>query len=173
METFSGHTGPTFDPLGVAESAANTTLSALLNSARAARLVEYNARDPKQPGLLSVLDKLIEGTWKAPKVTGYKGELQTLVNNLMLKNLLNLAADPDASESVRGQVLLKIDELKQFLSSSMASAEPLKKANMLFGLAQIGEFAKNPDKFIPAPAFDMPPGAPIGEPDLWFVDEEY
>jgi len=173
LETFSGHTGPTFDPLGVAESAANTTLAALLNPARAARLVEYNARDPKQPGLLSVLDKLIEHTWKAPKATGYKGELQTLVNNLMLKNLLSLAADPDASESVRGQALLKIDELKKYFTGKMASSQPLHKANMLFGLAQIGEFNKNPDKFLPAPAFDMPPGAPIGMPGMWFQDDEY
>jgi hypothetical protein len=171
LETFSGHTGPTFDPLGVAESAANTTLAALLNPARAARLVEYNARDPRQPGLLSVLDKLIEHTWKAPKAAGYKGELQTLVNNLTLKNLLTLASDPDASESVRGQAFLKIDELKQYLSSNMAASQPLQKANMLFGLAQISEFGKNPDKFLPAAAFDMPPGAPIGMPDIWFLDE--
>jgi hypothetical protein len=171
IETFSGHTGPTFDPLGVAESAANTTLAALLNPARAARLVEYNARDSKQPGLLSILDKLIDRTWKAAKGTGYKGELQTLVNNLTLKNLLTLAADPDASESVRGQALLKIDELKQYLISNMASTAPLQKANMLFGLTQIGEFAKNPDKFLPSPAFDMPPGAPIGMPDVWFMDD--
>ena len=34
-----------------------------------------------------------------------------------------------------------------------------------------GEFAKNPEKFIPTAAFDMPPGAPIGMPDLWFGEE--
>jgi hypothetical protein len=171
LETFSGHTGPTFDPLGMAESAANTTISALLNPARAARLVEYNARDSKQPGLLAVIDKLLERTWKAPRVAGYKGELQTLVNNLTMKNLLILAADAEASESVRGQALLKIDELKQYLTTSIPAGEPLQKANILFGLAQISEFAKNPDKFQPTPAFDMPPGAPIGMPGMWFADE--
>ena len=91
----------------------------------------------------------------------------------MLKNLLSLAADPDASESVRGQALLKIDELKKYFTGKMASSQPLHKANMLFGLAQIGEFNKNPDKFLPAPAFDMPPGAPIGMPGMWFQDDEY
>ena len=58
IETFNGHTGPTFDPMGMAESAANTTIAALLNPERAARLVEYNARDSKQPGLLIVIDKI-------------------------------------------------------------------------------------------------------------------
>jgi hypothetical protein len=35
------------------------------------------------------------------------------------------------------------------------------------------EFAKNPDRFMPVPAFGMPPGAPIGMPDTWFSEEEY
>jgi len=172
IENFSSHTGPTFDPLGVAESAANTTIAALLDPARAARLVEYNARDSKQPGLLPVIDKLIDRTWKAPKLNGYKGELQTLVNNLTLKHLLALAADASASESVRGQALLKVDELRQWIGTNLPGAEPMQKANMMFGLAQIGEFGKNPDKFLPLPALEMPPGAPIGMPDIWFTDEQ-
>ncbi|MCW3109038.1 MAG: peptidase, partial [Segetibacter sp.] len=106
VETFSGYTGPTFDPIAAAESAANTTLSYLLNAERAARLIEYNSRDSKQPGFIPVVDKLIEQTWKAPIVDGYKGELQTVVNNQVLKNLLELAADAKASEVVRGQALL-------------------------------------------------------------------
>jgi hypothetical protein len=52
VETFSGHTGPTFDPIAAAETAAETTIDYMLMSERAARLVEYNARDSKQPGLL-------------------------------------------------------------------------------------------------------------------------
>lgn len=171
IETFSSHTGPTFDPLGVAESAANTTIAAILDPQRAARLVEYNARDSKQPGLLSVIDKLIQRTWRAPKTNGYKGELQTLVNNLTLKHLLALAANNEASESVRGQALLKIDELKQWISTNMPASEPLKKANMLYGLAQISEFGKNPDKYLPLPALEMPPGAPIGMPGIHFMNE--
>jgi len=161
LETFTGHTGPTFDPIAAAETAAGTTLSYLFSSERAARLIEYNARDEKQPGLMPVLDKILEKTWKAPTVTGYKGELQTLVNNLSLKYLLTLAADTKAPENVRGESLLKVEELGQWMKDKMTSAPPKQKANLLFGLSQIEEFRKNPNKFEPAPVQDMPPGAPI------------
>ena len=110
---------------------------------------------------MPVIDKLFESTWKAPAVSGYKGELQTLVNNLSLKYLLNLAANSKAPESVRGEALLKVSELGDWMKGKLASAAPKQKANILFGLSQIEEFNKNPNKFEPASVLDMPPGAPI------------
>jgi hypothetical protein len=101
--------------LAAAEAAAATTLSYLLNPERAARLIEYNARDARQPGFLAVAGKLIEKTWKKPLVEGYTGELQTIVNNLVLKNLLQLAATSNASELVKRQTLLIMEELKNWI----------------------------------------------------------
>ncbi|MCE7041631.1 zinc-dependent metalloprotease [Dyadobacter sp. CY312] len=161
LETFTSRTGPTFDPVAAAETAAGTTLSYLLDSQRAARLIEYNARDSKQPGFMPVVDRILEKTWKAPLQTGYKGELHTLVNNLSLKYLLRLAADTKAPESVRGEALLKVDELEKWMKGKVANAGAKQKANILFGLSQIEEFSKNPEKFQPASPLDMPPGAPI------------
>ncbi len=168
VETFGGHTGVTFDPIGAAETATNATLSYLMDANRAARLIEYNARDSKQPGLLAVLDKLIAQTWKAPVASGYKGELQILVDNLTLKYLLGMAANNQAGENVRGEALLKINELQQWMNSSLAAAAPKRKAALYFALSQIEDFHKNPDKYQPAPALEMPPGAPIGMPDNEF-----
>lgn len=161
VETFSGYTGPTFDPIAAAESAANTTLSYMLNAERAARLIEYNSRDSKQPGFIAIVDKLIDQTWKAPVAYGYKGELQAVVNNQVLKNLLRLAANTSASEIVRGQALLKIEDLKQWLNTSANGSEPKLKANALFALSQIDVFKVDPNKFATPAAMDMPPGAPI------------
>jgi hypothetical protein len=168
VETFSGHTGVTFDPIGAAESAAGTTLGYLLDPERAARLIEYNARDSKQPGLMPVLDKLIAQTWKAPVAAGYKGELQILVNNLTLKSLLGLAANSRAGDNVRGEALLKINELKLWMEGAMSGAAPKQKAAMYFALSQINEFDKDLNKFQPAEPLDMPPGAPIGMPSNEF-----
>jgi hypothetical protein len=168
VETFGGHTGPTFNPIAAAETAAGTTIGYLLDPARAARLIEYNARDSKQPGLLAVLDKMIDETWKAPVVAGYKGEMQILVNNLTLKYLLILAADTRTAENVRGETLLKIHELKEWMTGKIAGAGDKQKASLYFGLSQIDEFEKNPDKFQPDPALEMPPGAPIGMPNMDF-----
>ncbi|MBW3130176.1 zinc-dependent metalloprotease [Hymenobacter profundi] len=171
METFAGHTGPTFDPMAAAEAAAAPTILSLLNPERATRLVEYHARDSKQPGFMPVVDKLLSQTWKAPLASGYKGELQVLVNNLTLKSLLQLAADPQVAESVRGESLAEIDGLKQWMTGKLASAEPRQKANLLFGLSQINTFTTDPNKFtVPAP-LDMPPGAPIGMPGLDFLGD--
>jgi hypothetical protein len=161
-ETFSGYTGPTFDPIGAAETAANETISSILNPARAARLIEYNARDSRQPGFIAVAEKLIAKTWKAEPLPGYKGELQRMVNNLTLKYLLQLAANTTAAESVRGEAMLEIQELSDWMNGKLKDAEPKQKANLLFGLAQIREFKESPAKFQPAPAQVMPPGAPIG-----------
>ena len=168
VENFEGHTGPTFDPIAAAEAAANTTLSYLLDNERAARLIEFQARDEHQPGLIPVLNKLIERTWKAPLKPGMKGELQVLVDNLTLKQLLALAANPKNAENVRGEALLAITDLATWMGPQVINAEPRWKAALYFGLSQINEFTKNPDKFIPQSAVEMPPGAPIGMPDNEF-----
>ena len=165
-ELFKSRTGLTFDPLAAAESAAGTTLSFMLQPQRAVRLVEYQARESTQPGLIPVLDKLIAQTWKAPQQNGYKGELQRLVNNLMLKQLLTLAGTTDAPESVRGIALLKIDGLQKWMHTNLGTSIGNQKANLLFGLSQIQEYEKDPDKFKPTPKVKMPDGSPIGEEEF-------
>ncbi|MES2653783.1 MAG: zinc-dependent metalloprotease [Bacteroidota bacterium] len=171
LENFSGNTGPTFDPIAAAESAANITLSYVLNSERAARLIEYNARDGKQPGFMAVVDKLIEKTWKTPLVAGYKGELQVMVNNEVLKHLLALAANTNAAKNVRGQALLKIEQLKMYLSTRVLGASPTAKANMWFALSQIEAFKIDPSKFAAPATVATPPGAPIGMPGMDFFGD--
>jgi len=172
VEVFAGNTGPTFDPIAAAESAATETISSLLNAERAARLLEYHARDSKQPGFIAITNKLLDQTWKAPLQPGYKGELQVMVNNLTLKYLLALAADSKASENVKGQALLEIEELKDWMSGKLASAQPQQKANILYGLDEIAEFKQAPSKFEIQPGQEMPPGAPI-EPDMTFLDDSF
>lgn len=165
-ETFKSRTGLTFDPMSAAESAASNTLEFMLQPQRAARLVEYHSRDNSQPGLEAVLNKLVTQTWKAPQQVGYKGELQRLVNSLTLKQLLTLAATTSAPESVRGITLLQISELRKWMNKAVLTAADDQKANFLFGLSQISEFEKNPDKFQPAEPLNMPDGSPIGMDDF-------
>lgn len=162
-ELFKSRTGLTFDPMAAAEGAAATTLKFVLYPERAARLVEYHSRDNLQPGLIAVEDKLIAQTWKAPQQNGYNGELQRLVNNLTLKQLLTLAADSHAAESVRGITLMEINGLKTWMQGAVKTAQANQKANLVFGLSQIAAFEKNPEQFKPAEPVGMPDGSPIGE----------
>ena len=170
VETFAGYTGPTFDPLAAAEAAAGPTIASLLNPERAARLLEYHARDSRQPGFGPVLTQLLVHTWQARPEAGYAGAVQTVVNNLTLKYLLQLAANSRAAASVRGEALLKIDELQEWMRGQAKRAQPAQRANLLFGLAQIDQFRAEPGKFTPPPTVNMPPGAPIGMPWLDFRD---
>lgn len=165
-ETFKSRTGLTFDPLSAAESAASNTLEFILEPQRAARLVEYHSRDNTQPGLEAVIRKLVAQTWKSSQQPGFNGELQRLVNNLTLKQLLALAANTRAPESVRGITLLQIAELKKWMGKAALTAGNDQKANLLFGLSQMSQFENNPDKFQPAEALNMPDGSPIGMDDL-------
>jgi hypothetical protein len=170
VETFQGHTGPTFDPIAAAETAASTTLSYLLDAERATRLIEYNSRDKKYPGFIDIADKLVGQTWKVNLKGGYAGELQTMVNNQVLKYLIMLAANTNTSEVVRGQALYEVESLKDWMSSKLANAEPAEKANYLFGLSQIEQFRKDPNKFTTQEPAEMPPGAPIGMPAMDFLN---
>jgi len=169
IEVFKRHTGPTFDPIGTAEAAADNTLSYMLDPERAARLIEYQSRDVRQPGLLAVLDSLVGETWKKGLPPGYKGELQLVVDNLVLKRLLSLAADPKNGDNVRGEALLTITDLATWMGLQVASAQGKWKGALYFGLGQIAEFNKDPNKFVAEPALEMPPGAPIGMPDDEFA----
>ena len=166
IEVFRGHTGPTFDPIAAASAAADNTLSYLLDGERAARLIEYHARDERQPGLLAVLDSLIARTWKAPVPAGYPGELHLLVNDLTLKRLLALAADPRHAENVRAEGLVAVDALKSWMETQAGGATGKWKGALLLGLEQIGEFQKDAGKFVLETSAEMPPGAPIGMPDM-------
>ncbi|WP_431213517.1 zinc-dependent metalloprotease [Puia sp. P3] len=167
IEIFNGHTGPSFDPIAAAEAAAANTLSYLLNGERAARLIEYQARDSRQPGLLAVIDKLLDKTLEGAPAYGYEGELQLLVDNLVLKYLLALAADPKNAENVRGEALVEIKGLRSWMAGRVGAGASKKNAALFFGLSQIDEFEKSPDKFVPQPALEMPPGAPIGMPGIF------
>lgn len=169
LETFSGYTGPTFDPIAAAKAAADLTIASLLDAERAARLIEYHARDSKQPGFIAVADKLLAQTWQAPLADGYKGELQVMVNNLTLQYLLGLAASTSTSDNVRGQALLEVDKLKDWMTGRLATTGDIQKANILFGLSQIESFKGEPSKYERIPELAVPPGAPIGMPAMDFL----
>lgn len=162
-ETFNIRTGVTFDPLAVAETAANETVRLILHPARTARLVEYHARDSKHPGFLEVVDKLIQSTWHAHRSTGYPAEIRRGVDNIVLQHLMLLAADDQAATQVRAIAALKIDQLKKWLTKQLDHAgDERQKAHMKFAIAQIGRFQRNPKHIHLTRPVPPPAGSPIG-----------
>src|SRR5947207_15344522 len=84
-EDFRIRTYPTFDALAPAEAYANHVCDFLLNQERAARIVEFHARDAQYPSLDDVLEQILTATWKARARAGYQGELQHVVNIVVVQ----------------------------------------------------------------------------------------
>src|SRR5699024_850597 len=83
-ELFNSHTDPAFDPLGAAETAANMTTELLFNPERAARLVDFKAKNSAHLGFSETVDQVIAATWKADPQTGYSGASHRTVNFVAL-----------------------------------------------------------------------------------------
>ena len=166
-ENFARRTSPTFDSLAPAEAAAEIAISLLLQAERAERMIEYHARDTVNPGFNELLDEVLAATWKAQPAAGYPGAIQRTVNAVVLSHLISLAANEHAAPQVRSLAMLKLDELKKWLTSKQAVAtDAPTRAEFLFAKSQIDYFEKNPTTVhVTAPAAP-PAGDPIGS-DGW------
>jgi hypothetical protein len=160
-------TGLTFDALGAAETSANMAFGFLFNPARASRLVEYHARDSKQPGLGKVIDTTFEKTWKMSKSGDYHGEIGRTVDMVVLRNLMGLAVNDNASEQARAIAMYKIDELNKWITSAYANEKNEgQRAHLFYASNEISEFKKNPERFKKFEMLTPPAGSPIGMDEL-------
>ena len=158
----------TFDPLSMAETAADMTLSLLFHPARANRVIEYHARDVKQPSLERVIDRSINGIIKQPTKGSYEGAVQMTVNNVLLVNLAKLALNNEASAQSRAIAHLKIDQLKLWLQNqAKAMTDEEWKAHYSYLLVKINKLQEDPDEYKQENLLEAPPGQPIG------MDEEF
>ena len=174
-EDFRIRTQPVFDALAPAEAVADHVSGFLLNQERAARLVQFHARDPRNPGLAEVIDRILGATWKAPAATGYAGEIQHSVNSIILLDLMGLASGERASNQVRAIASLKLDQLKNWLATqSRIAVDENHRAFLFYSLEQIKRFQDDPKKMNLTPAQAPPDGQPIGmqsqmETDFVFI----
>ncbi len=160
-ESFGSRTGVTFDALAPAEAASQLVMSLILNRERAARLVQFHARDGQQPGLEEVLDKVIQATWKSPHVDGYPGEVQRVTDMAALHQIMSLAADPTAASQARAVALLRLQQLRAWLKATAAS-DGAQKAHFALALEEMRRFDENPKEYGGTKAIEPPPGQPIG-----------
>ncbi len=162
-EHFKIHTSPAFDALSPAEEAAQHTLQFLFNPERAARLVQFHARDTANPGLQEVLDAIVTATWKAPHAAGYAGEVARTVDDVVLYDLLSLAMNDRATTQVRAVASRGAEQLKAWLNANKSAGDPSQQAHLAYATAQIEQFQKDPKKLeLTAPA-EPPDGPPIGD----------
>ncbi len=170
-EDFRLRTTPVFDALAPAEAVADHVSGFLLNQERAARLVQFHARDARNPGLAEVIDRILAATIEAPVATGYAGEIQHSVNSIVLLDLMALASGERASNQVRAIASLKLDQLKNWLASqSRLAVSENHRAFLFYSIEQIKLFQDDPKKMNITPAQPPPDGQPIGMQSLMETD---
>ncbi|MDN5203195.1 zinc-dependent metalloprotease [Fulvivirgaceae bacterium BMA10] len=170
-ETFASRTGLVFDPLSAAEAAADHTLTLLLNSQRATRLVQFHARDSQQPGLGHVIDQLLNTTIKVKQKQGLQAEIQRLTGSLVLDKLIKLATNQSTTYQVRAITFTKLDNLENWMRQQMnkVSGES-QKAHLNYGIYTIQNFKKNPENYKNIDTVSPPDGSPIGNGNIHYLN---
>ncbi len=85
---FRKKTGVAFDALSPAETAADLPLSFLFNDERLDRMEQYAVNGGLSVN--SMLNDLIEKTWKAPRKTGMEQLIQQQTEQVLLTYLLGI-----------------------------------------------------------------------------------
>jgi hypothetical protein len=169
-EVFAGRTAPVFDPLEAAATAADMAVRALLQPERAARMVDFHRRDPSLPGFEEVLKALVGQTFGGGPDKPRQAELRHTSQDVLVRGLIRLSADPDASPGVRARVDAQLESLRKRLhgaglaGTAGTGATEGAAAQRAFLAAEIGRYldrrTENPEK-LPQP-LPPPPGQPIG-----------
>jgi hypothetical protein len=159
-DLFPGRTGLTFDPMAAAETTAGMTISLILHPERAARLMEYHARDPGLPGLGDVIDRLLEATWLTIYEDTYHQELQRLVNHIVLYYMVELVKNKDVPSMVRTLTHFKLIQLNEKVSEVETDDEAQLAQYLILG-AVLDLLEENPEAVKLTPPAEPPMGAPI------------
>ena len=162
-ETFAKSTNPIFDPLGAAQIAADLTISDLLEPNRAARMIDFNARDKSYPHFSEVVGALVKTAWAPMPANTKEAAIQRVIQSLLVKRLMDLAGDESAQPQVRA---VATDGLRTVL---VTVKRPVVGENAVHyrGIADdVERFLSRPDSpRKQSEPLRTPPGDPIGNGD--------
>jgi hypothetical protein len=106
--------GTSFDQISLAGGVATEVIEGLLHRERAARVVQFSARDAMLPTLDEVMTTIVERTWGANADSDPNAQtLRRTVQRVVLNTLLDRAGDRQAMAEVRQMAewqLRKLDE---------------------------------------------------------------
>ena len=165
QELFDRYTGLVFDAVSPAASAADMSLSLLLDPQRAARLVQQNALDPSLPGLADVLETTTRAIMDPDIDDTYEAEIARAVQRVYVERLMTLATNAPMPQ-VRA---LAHYELSRVVDAALpGGGDASQAAHRMAIAAEIERFMDRPlEPIQPRPAAPgAPPGAPIGMPAM-------
>lgn len=160
-EYFEKRTEPVFDSIGPALIATDVVLTGLLEPRRAARMVQFNAENNSNPHFQEVVDALVGRILMAPApADGHRKGILAAQQWLLVQRLMDLTADPNASQQVRA---VSNEALYRFGESLKATIRLRPDAQKRLMQQDIERFLTRPD----APRqrtqpLQTPQGEPIG-----------
>jgi hypothetical protein len=162
-ELFPRYTGLPFDPVTPGLTAADVTLTTVLDPARAARLISQAAYDPTLPSFGDVVDRLTAAIFGDRATGAYAAEVNRAVAHAFVGRLIALAGDAPMPQ-VRA---IATSRLRRIAARLRAAATPtLGDAQAAHGAllqADIARFLARPHPMATAATTPAaPPGAPIG-----------
>lgn len=156
-ELFRKRTGLAFDVLSPAETGADLPLSFLFNAQRLSRMAQYEVQH-NGLGVGTMLQVLIDKTWKAPRKTGMQKLIQLQTEQVLLTYLIAASVNENNSFAVRSTLQVVLQNLEAFIKKNQATTDETYKGHLLLALERM----KEPEKAKPTLHKEIPPGAPIG-----------
>lgn len=159
-EAFPTRSGRRFDPAAAVRTAADVTAAALFAPARAARMVEFHARDADLPSLEEVIRETIRATWLSPAASNPRLQaLRREAENAVLDHLLALAGDAAADPSARAIA----SEALAGLAAGVAGVDRDDRWQAHEARRRIERFLQGQEAPAAPRRLAAPPGSPIGD----------
>ena len=168
-ESFPRYTGSTFDVISPAVVAAGHTVAGILDSQRAARLVQQHAVDPSLAGLGEVIGRLLGQAFGTAPANAYEAEIARAVERVVIDELSALAAGAQMPQ-VRAIASMALEATAGGLSAAEGPADNGELAHRRLLARDIERFLDQPAVPYARPGtVTAPPGAPIGEPAMEWI----
>lgn len=162
-ESFPLRTSLGLDFAAIAETAADHTITGVLQAERLTRLINLNSMDPDLPSIHQVFEQLMDHTWYNTRESGQAARVQQAVNNVVLLRMLDLLRSGESDNQVKAAVNLALRDLEDWLDDAADDVSDSSwRAHYRLALDEVENWFDNgaSDSLISAP-LAMPPGAPI------------
>jgi len=162
-ESFPLRTAQGMDFTAIAETAADHTITGMLQAERLARLNNMHSIDTELPSLSDLLTGLLNNTWLDTRQQGQLAHVQRAVNNTLLFRLLELVRSDKIDSQVKAAINLTLHDLDNWLKqTSKTELERSWQAHYQLALDELSSwFTFSSAPGLLSSPLPMPPGAPI------------
>jgi hypothetical protein len=165
-ELFNTQNGGGFDPLAMAQSAADNTFTFLLHPHRMARIAEQSSiyldgTFSSTEQYLRQIHQFVHQNVLKTKDQSFALEISMMVEKRLIAHLIQLAANKSISERVRAAALTELHRIKNTINVT-GNFTSLTNSHQYYVDQTIKQFLADPRSVEISPAPKLPDGSPIG-----------